>query len=378
VPEQVLIYGDSVRFPEMRHEVPLGVPDPFFYAERDGKRHVVSHSMELVRMGDFGFTLHPLEEFGYDDLARSGRSLDEVRDELALRICRDLGIADAVVPFWFPLQLADHLRANGVALHSDRNYFAARRRVKNDAELAGIRRAQAAAQAGMAAARDLLTRAEASDGRVLLDGDALTVERLKQAIEEQFLAHGAASDDFIVAHGPQSAIGHESGSGAIAPSEPVLIDLWPRDRESACYADMTRTFVVGEPPEELVRWHALVRESLERSLAEIRAGVVGRAVYDVGCDIFEREGYPTARTKEPGKPLEDGFFHGLGHGVGLQVHEEPNLGIVGHKELVAGDVVTVEPGLYRPGFGGCRLEDLVVVTDDGAQNLTDFPYDLTP
>jgi len=106
--------------------------------------------------------------------------------------------------------------------------------------------------------------------------------------------------------------------------------------------------------------------------------VIGKAVFEGTCEVFEAAGYPTQRTKEPGKPLADGFFHGLGHGVGLEVHEAPGMGIVGDKELLAGDVVTVEPGLYRQGFGGCRLEDLILVTDDGAENLTDFPYDLDP
>ena len=141
---------------------------------------------------------------------------------------------------------------------------------------------------------------------------------------------------------------------------------------------MTRTFVVDEPPEEIGEWHRLTKEALDRSLEAIRPGVSGRAVFDLACDVYEEAGHKTGRTKEKGVPLHEGFFHALGHGVGLEIHEQPLLGLVGSKELVPGDVVTVEPGLYRQGFGGVRLEDLVLVTDEGYENLTEFPYDLAP
>ena len=157
-----------------------------------------------------------------------------------------------------------------------------------------------------------------------------------------------------------------------------MIDLWPKDPESACFADMTRTYVVGTPPDELVEYHRLVKEALDRSLAATKAGVPGVDVFNLVCEFFEEHGQQTALSKEPGEVLEDGFFHGLGHGVGLEVHEAPGMGRGSTSELLAGDVVTLEPGLYRQGFGGCRLEDLVLVTENGAENLTDFPYDLKP
>jgi Xaa-Pro aminopeptidase len=221
----------------------------------------------------------------------------------------------------------------------------------------------------MAAAARLLRRR---------NGKPITSEQLKSAIAEAFIEHGCSSDGFIVSHGPQSAIGHHPGAGELRSGEPIVIDICPRDNESGCFADMTRTFVLGDPPDELVEWHRLVLDALERGVAESRPGASGRALYDATCDLFEAAGFPTQRTQDPGTPLEDGFFHGLGHGVGLEVHEAPSLGLISNDSLVAGDVVTVEPGLYRPGFGGVRLEDLVLVTENGPENLTTFPYDLVP
>jgi Xaa-Pro aminopeptidase len=375
----VVIYGDTFRSPELRHEVPLGIPDPFLYVEQDGTDHIVIGSMEIPRLAELGlFELHPLEEFGLDDLIASGKSLPEIGTEIRLRALRALGVSSASVPVTFPVWVADHLRAEGIELTPDRELFDDRRRVKTEFELEGIRRAQAAAQAGMTVARDLLHNATPNGAGLVVDGEPLTSQRIKVAVAQAFVQHGATADEFIVSHGPQSAVGHDMGSGAIKPGEPVVIDLWPRDNESFCFADMTRTFVVGEVAEEVAEWQRLCKEALDRAISEIEPGARGRAIFDGTCEIFEAAGYPTQRTKPAGQTLEDGFFHGLGHGVGLEVHEEPGMGFVSDKELKAGDVVTVEPGLYRPGFGGCRLEDLILVTETGAENLTSFPYDLAP
>jgi Xaa-Pro aminopeptidase len=335
--------------------------------------------MEAQRIAevDGGLELHAPEEFGYDDLLAEGAEREEAALEVALRACRAFGVQRAAVPSEFPLALADRLRGAGFTLTPDRKLFESRRRVKSQAELAGIRRAQAAAEAGMAAAAELLRAAEPGDGGLVAGGESLTCERVKAAIREAVERAGGQIDDFIVSHGSQTALGHEMGSGPIQAGEPVVVDLWPRDPDSGCFADMTRTFVVGEVPEELRRYHALALEALERVKASIRAGAAGSDVFGAACEPFEQAGLPTQRTKAPGQVLESGFFHSLGHGVGLEVHEAPLLGR-SPDVLQAGEVVAVEPGCYRPGFGGCRLEDLVRVTDDGGEVLTDFPYDLTP
>ena len=375
----VLIYADTFRSPELRHEVPLGVPDPFLYAEVGGVRHIAIGSMEIPRLAALGaFELHPFEEFGADELIAAGTSYRELRREIPARAVKSFGLTRASVPETFPLWLADRLRDDGVELDVDGDLFDDRRRVKSDAELAGMRRAQRAAEAGMDAARDLLRRATPNGVGVAVDGEPLTVERIKIAMAHAFAEHGSTCDDFIVAPGPQGAVGHDMGSGPVRPGLPVVIDIWPRDNETSCYSDMTRTYVVGEVPDQVEQWHALCKQALDAAIAEIRDGADGRHVYDVTCELFEAAGEPTQRTKEPGKPLAEGFFHGLGHGVGLEVHEQPGMGLASKTALRAGDVVTGEPGLYRQGYGGVRLEDLVLVTGSGAENLTQYPYDLQP
>jgi Xaa-Pro aminopeptidase len=374
----VLIWGDTVRVPELRHEVPVTIPDAFLYAEANGKRAVVLHSLEIPRVRaetDLEILAH--EQLGADELFAQEIPRWRIDHELVLRGCRELGIESAAVPPGFPLGLADFLRGNGIEVTVDHELFDQRRRAKNEQELAGIRRAQKACEAALDAARDLLRRAQQDGGGLEVDGEPLTSERLKRVIEGVFSDHDVEGPDMIVSHGPQTAVGHNAGSGQLRANEPIVFDLFPKDKATGCYADMTRTYVVGETSDELQEWYRLVKEALDRSTAEVRPGKNGRELYELVCDIFQRAGYKTQLNKEPGEVLEDGFFHSLGHGVGLEVHEEPSLGRVGH-DLVPGDVVTVEPGLYRAGFGGLRLEDLVLVTEDGHEVLTDYPYDLEP
>jgi Xaa-Pro aminopeptidase len=224
---------------------------------------------------------------------------------------------------------------------------------------------------------EILRAVEIRSGRVFYEGVPLTSERLKVAVSAAFTANGCNAEEFIVAHGPQTCVGHHMGSGEIGYGEPITVDIWPRDGETASYTDMTRTFVVGPVDDELREYHRLCKLALERAVGSIRPGVRGSDVHRIAAEVFEEAGQPTLLSKQPGTVLLDGFFHSLGHGVGLEVHEPPRLGPSG-EELVAGDVVAVEPGCYRQGFGGVRLEDIVLVTEDGAEVLTDYPYELEP
>jgi Xaa-Pro aminopeptidase len=374
----VLIYADSIRSPEMRHEVPLPVPDPFLYVEQDGTRTVVCSAFEMQRIAevDPAIVTKSPEAYGVDQMLLDGMSREEAELETYVRACNELGIVEAAVPPTFPLELADHLRANGIDIHVDREQFEERRRRKNAKEVEGLRRAQRACEAALDVAREMLRNAKAN-GVVELDGKPLTVERLKLAIERVFSEHGVVGDEFIVSHGAQTAIGHEMGSGTLLPDEPIVFDLFPRDRETGVYSDMTRTYVVGTPSDELLEYHRLCKQALEETTAATKPGVNGRALMEMCCNLFHEHGHKTQLHKEPGEVLDSGFFHGLGHGVGLEVHEKPAISRSGD-DLVPGDVVTLEPGLYRAGYGGVRLEDILLVTEDGAEVITQYPYELAP
>src|SRR5437763_659834 len=189
----------------MRHEVPVVIPDPFLYVERNGERHVVITPFEVERVeGQDGIQPHPYEQFGYDDLAKQGIPMEEVTLGTAVRAVKELGVAKAVVPTTFPLLLADRLRAEGIEITPDRETFVQRRRVKSQAELEGIRRAQRGAEAGMDAARELFRRTEQRDGRLIVDGEPLTCERVKNSIQRAFTDLNLLCEEFIVSHGARA------------------------------------------------------------------------------------------------------------------------------------------------------------------------------
>jgi Xaa-Pro aminopeptidase len=382
VPPDVLIHGDTHRTAALRHELPLGIIDAFSYFELDGRRVAIIADMEAGRVAEVAPDVEVIDpyELGLDELVQSGMRWDEVEPELCVRAARRLEAKRLVVPGNLPVSVADRLRADGVEVVPDEREFIRRRRAKTPAEVAGVRRAQTAADAAMGAAAQLLRAARPEADVLHLDGEPLTADAVRARIREVCVEHGAPTgDDIIVAAGPAGATGHERGTGPIAAGAPIVIDIWPRDEESGCFADMTRTFVAGGPPaDDVARWQSLCEEVFERVYGVLKPGVTGRELFGVACDVFETAGEPTQRTKAEGESLRDGFFHSLGHGVGLEVHEEPSLGRTGTDGLVAGDVIAIEPGCYRFGYGGVRVEDLVLVTEDGYERLTDFPYGLEP
>jgi Xaa-Pro aminopeptidase len=382
VPPDVLIHADTLRSAALRHELPLGLLDPFSYFEVDGRRVAVVSSLEAGRIAAVAPDVEVIDpyELGLDELIERGLRWHELDLELCARCAVRLGARRLVVPMALPVGVADRLRAEGIEIVTDELEFIRRRRSKNASEVEGVRRAAAAADAGMAAAAELLRRATPRDGVLANDGEPLTSEAVRARIREVCAELGApVGEDIIVAGGAAGASGHEGGTGPLPAGVPVIVDIWPRDERSGCFSDMTRTFVTGgEVAEDVKAWHALAREALDRVYERLRPGVTGRELFAAACDVYEEAGEPTQRTKADGEALRDGFFHSLGHGVGLEVHEDPAIGRTGADPLVPGDVVAIEPGCYRHGYGGVRLEDLVLVTDDGHQRLTEFSYELAP
>ena len=378
----VMIFGDTERSAAMRHEVPLGIGDPFLYLEDNGRRAVVTNVLEVDRIAAAAPDLDRLlvDALGIDDLIAEGLPREVVYREVFLRGAREFGIESATVPPDFPIALADRMRAEGIELTPDDDEFDRRRRRKSPAEMAGIRRATEAGLAGLAECARMLREASIDGDGLRLDGEVLTSEAVRASVREVCARAGApAPDDIIVAPmRPGDAIGHESGSGPLPANAPICIDLWPQDEASGCWSDMTRTFVRGEISDGVAKLHDLVLEAHDRACAAVRPGVPGVEVYGVACDVFEAAGHPTQRTKKPGETLQHGFYFGLGHGVGLEVHEAPALGRTGRLPLIAGDVVAIEPGTVDPEHGGMRVEDLVLVTEDGYELLTERSYDLVP
>ena len=279
------------------------------------------------------------------------------------------GVDSVATPPRFPLRTADGLRERGVTVQADEEGVITEiRAVKTDEEVEHIRAAQRANEAAMARAETLLREATVVDGVLHHDGDPLTSERVKQAIEVTLLRHGCALDETIVACGADAADPHERGSGPLQAGEPIVIDIFPQHKANHYHADMTRTFCRGEPSETVREWYDLTAEAKQAALDAVEPGTTGAAVHAAACEVYEDAGLPTLR-QDP--TAETGFIHSTGHGIGLDVHELPRVSESGG-ELQPGHVVTIEPGLYDPEVGGIRIEDFVVVTEDGYENLTDY------
>jgi Xaa-Pro aminopeptidase len=373
----VLLYGDTQRSAAMRHEIPISIGDPFLYAEVGGVNYVMTSGLERERIAAVrpDAELLDIADLGFYELLSSGLDREQVFLELIARAATRAGVGTAIVDFNFALGVAERLRADGITLIVDDATIKARRRVKSPGEMDGIRRAQRAAEAAMAVAESLLRSATPIDGTLHVDGRPLLAEHVRAAMRDSCWERGALLSPEAIVASVWQGFGHEPGSGPLPAGLPIEVDLWPQDSASGCWADMTRTFLIGTVPDEVARLEELVRAALEQVRAVVRPGVLGSELHAIACDLFEADGHPTQRTG-PGDDATEGFQFSLGHGVGLEVHEDPVLGLGSGEPLVAGDVLAVEPGLWTRDFGGVRFEDLLLVTDGGCETLTSYPYDM--
>jgi Xaa-Pro aminopeptidase len=377
----LLLYGDSERSPAIRHEVPVAIGDPFLFADISGRRAVLISWLDRDRVFSALPDAELLDFFdlGLRELMEAGRTRLEAEHEVVVRAVRRLGISEAVIPWDFPVAIADRLRADGITIALDDEFVAARRRVKAGAELAGVRAAQAAGDAALARAAELLATAEIDRDGLLRrpDGELLLAEWVRAELSRTCTAHDATCPAGMIVASVHNGQGHDPGNGPLPAGLPIIVDVFPRHEATGMWGDSTRTFVVGTPApqdaEMIADQEGLVRAALEQARQAVRPGITGRELHAATCDLFEAAGWATQRTGG-----DDGFQFSLGHGVGLDVHEPPGLGLSGREPFVAGDVVAVEPGLWDKRIGGVRLEDLLLVTEGGCETLTAFPYDLTP
>ena len=297
---------------------------------------------------------------------------------LAAKMLQERGIEEArVSPRMHAVQLED-LRANGIAADVDRELFLAERRHKSQAEAEAIEASQRAAEAAVVEVVRQLAGASIKDGVLWAEGRPLTSERLYARAQLLLGEMGFTCPDMIIAGSPDNALPHYRGEGPIRAGAPVIIDIFPVGRSSHYHGDLTRTVVVGDIPEEFRRMHAATLQALDVAVESIRAGVPAKDVHLAVCQVLVDRGYGTTSSGFEGPEGVPKMNHGTGHGVGLDVHEEPALRETSNYPLLEGDVVTVEPGLYKLGLGGVRVEDSGMVTANGFRNFTTITRSLDP
>jgi Xaa-Pro aminopeptidase len=297
---------------------------------------------------------------------------------LAARMLREKGRDGARVSPRLPAAHLEDLRAEGIAADVDRELFLAERRHKSAAEAEAIQASQRAAEAALVEVVRQLAAADIKDGMLWSDGGALTSERLYARAQLVLGELGFTCPEMIIAGSPESALPHFRGEGPIRASAPVIIDIFPVGRSSHYHGDLTRTVVVGEIPEEFQRMHAATLQALDAGVESIRAGVPGKDVHLAVCQVLVDRGYGTTSAGYEGPEGVAKMNHSTGHGVGLDVHEEPSIRQTSEEPLQEGDVVTVEPGLYKLGLGGVRIEDTGMVTANGFHNFTTITRSLNP
>ncbi len=379
----LLFYADGYKFPDVFHLTRFLTPDPIIALEEGIEIVIVANSLEegRARKQSRATSVFNIDAFGAKELSETGMGRDELDANVIARLLASRGAARVAVPPYFPLGLAERLRGLGLEVVVAKD-IVERRRAKRQDEIDALEQTQRATEDAWGKGVDAIVRASVrADGTLELDGDVFTAERLRGIIEGRLLELGCASEGAIVAPGPQAADPHMSGTGPLRAKQAIVMDIFPQHKTTRYYADMTRTVSKGDPGPDIRNMYDVVRRAQDEGIKALRPGVTGREIHELVEDIIWAAGYDTLRPgqqRAPAKPgdLPRGFIHGTGHGVGLEIHEAPSVGRGGTKPLAVGDVVTVEPGVYDPAIGGVRLEDMLVITEDGSLNLTRAPRQL--
>lgn len=334
--------------------------DPFIFLRQDGESTIIVSQLEYSRAED---------EAEVDNVVSTGEfDLEEAEDrrkEMLKQVVDRFDLERLAVPEDFPLKPAEELREH-VELEPVENQVMEARKTKEPGEVENLKQAQKATEEAMEHVKSMIQDTEVEDGELYLGGEPLTSEKVKRETRKFLLERDCSTPHgMIAACGEDSARPHSTGSGALRAGEPIVVDIFPK-HDNRYFGDMTRTFVKEEMSEELWRIKEAVVEAREAAfdVLEQGAGVDASEVHDAVCDVFEERGFDTLRQGD----TESGFIHSTGHAVGLELHEPPGLGRK-EEELEAGNVLTIEPGLYIPGVGGIRIEDMIIVKENGYENF---------
>ncbi len=355
---------------DMLYATKFWAGDPFIFLEKNGRRTVVLSDLEIGRgrrtaKADEFVSLNQLER----EVQGNAKKAPPYEKVLA-HFLKKRGVKRAVVPANFQLGFARELARQHVDLVTTNGLFWPQREAKTDKEIKFIENALRITETGLARAIEVLKASKPGPGKKLRwSGKPLTSEILRAEIDSAILRAGGTPTTTIVAGGDQACDPHERGSGPLFANSLIILDVFPRDAKTGYWGDLTRTVVRGRASEAQRRLWKTVKDGQELALKRIKAGVDGMSIHKAIQKLFSDRGYPTEVRK--GKHV--GFFHGTGHGLGLEIHEYPRLQKVVLKDR---QVVTVEPGLYYPGLGGVRHEDVVVVTKKGCKILSRFPKPL--
>jgi Xaa-Pro aminopeptidase len=367
--ENLLMVADSERDADMLYAVGLLLPDPIIYLRLNGQAHVLTSDLEVERVRKSASHCRVRSWSGHlRKLQRAGIPSPGLA-RLTAEVLRESQLKKLVVPSHFPLGLARELRRFRIKVKVRKGPFFLERQFKTADEVKKISAALMMAEVGLAEALQTLKNSKITrDRRLFHHNIPLTAEKLRAIINTAILQAGGVASHTIVACGRQACDPHEEGHGVLRAHQPIVLDVFPRSQRTGYYGDITRTVVKGRASEGLRRLHDTVSRAQELAMETIEGGVPGAVVHQAVETFFKREGYRTERSNG----CLRGFFHGTGHGLGLELHEPPRLAPASPDLLSPGHVVTVEPGLYYPGLGGVRLEDVVLVTANRPRNLTKF------